>query len=129
MRQRPLSPHLGVYRFAYTMATSIAHRATGMVLSAGLILLCWWLMAAAGSAEDYARAVAVLGSGPVQWLLAGWLLTFCYHLCNGIRHLTWDLGLGTERHEVRRSGVFTLVATVVVAVAIGYLAFFARSAS
>ncbi len=124
MRQRPLSPHLGVYRFAYTMATSIAHRATGMVLSAGLILLCWWLMAAAGSAEDYARAVAVLGSGPVQWLLAGWLLTFCYHLCNGIRHLNWDLGRGLERAEARRSATVVVVMTLLLSAAFIYAAFF-----
>lgn len=124
MRQRPLSPHLGVYRFAYTMATSIAHRATGIVLSAGLLLLGWWLLAASGSTEDYARAVAVLGSGPVQWLLAGWLLSFCYHLCNGIRHLNWDLGRGLERAEARRSATVVVVVALLLSGAFIYAAFF-----
>ena len=71
----------------------------------------------------------MLSHGFVQLLLAGWLLCFVYHLCNGIRHLTWDMGLGMERHESQRSGVVTLFATVVITAAIGYLAFFARSAS
>lgn len=124
MRQRPLSPHLGIYRFAYTMATSIAHRASGIVLSVGLICLAWWLIAAAGSAEDYATAVAVLGSGLGQLLLAGWLLAFCYHLCNGIRHLNWDLGRGLERQEARRSATVVVVATLVLAGLFGYVAFF-----
>lgn len=125
MRQRPLSPHLGVYRFAYTMATSIFHRVSGVVLAAGLIVLTWWLLAAAGSAEQYARAVSLLGSGPVQWLLAGWLLAFCYHLCNGIRHLNWDLGRGLERVEARRSAKVVVLMAALLALAFGYVAFFA----
>lgn len=128
MRQRPLSPHLGVYRFAYTMATSIFHRATGVILSVGFGVLAWWLFAAAGSEQDYARVVAVLGSGPVQWLLAGWLLAFCYHLCNGIRHLNWDLGRGLERAEARRSATIVALVTVLLALALGYAAFFAGAA-
>lgn len=92
-------------------------------------MLVWWLMAAATGPAAYAGATRLLSHGLVQLLLAGWLLSFAYHLCNGIRHLTWDMGLGMERHEVKRSGVVTLLATVVIALAIGYLAFFARSAA
>ena len=129
MRERPLSPHLSVWKFTTSMAMSIINRITGVILSIGLLLLAWWLMAAATSASAYAGATRVLSSGLVQLLLAGWLLSFVYHLCNGIRHLTWDMGLGMERHESQRSGVVTLFATVVITAAIGYLAFFARSAS
>lgn len=125
MRPRPLSPHLGIYRFMYTMATSIAHRATGIVLSAGLLLLVGWLLAAALGAGAYATAVSVLGSGFVKVLLAGWLLAFCYHLCNGLRHLSWDLGLGLEKAEARRSATVVVVATLVLAAAFIYAAFFA----
>ena len=103
MRPRPLSPHLGVYRFMYTMATSIAHRITGVILSVGFVLLVGWLLAAALGAEAYATAVAVLSGGFVKLLLAGWLVAFCYHLCNGLRHLGWDLGRGLEKAEARRS--------------------------
>lgn len=125
MRQRPLSPHLGVYRFAYTMATSIAHRASGIVLSLGLLLLAWWLVAAAGDEAGYAMATAVIGSGFGKLLLAGWLVAFCYHLCNGLRHLNWDLGRGLEKAEARRSAGVVIVATVVLVCVIGYAAFFA----
>jgi succinate dehydrogenase / fumarate reductase cytochrome b subunit len=129
MRERPLSPHLGVYRFMYTMALSIAHRITGVVLSVGFVLFVWWLMAAATGASAYEGAVRVLSHGFVQLLLAGWLLAFVYHLCNGIRHLTWDAGLGLEKHEARRSAAVTIVATLVIAGVLGYLAFFARGAA
>ncbi len=125
MRQRPLSPHLGIYRFAYTMATSIAHRASGLVMSAGLIVLTWWLLAAASDAASFDAAVAVLGSGLAQWVLAGWLFAFCYHLCNGLRHLNWDLGRGLEKAEARRSAAWVVAATLVLLVAFAYVAFFA----
>lgn len=125
MRQRPLSPHLGVYRFAYTMATSIAHRASGIVLSVGLIALTVWLVAAASGAEAYASAVSILGSGLGQFIIAGWLVAFCYHLFNGLRHLNWDLGRGLEKAEARRSAMIVVSATIVLAAAFVYAAFFA----
>jgi succinate dehydrogenase / fumarate reductase cytochrome b subunit len=125
MRPRPLSPHLGVYRFMYTMATSIAHRITGVVLSVGLVVLVGWLYAAASSADTYARASALLSSGFMKLLLAGWMLAFCYHLCNGIRHLNWDLGRGLEKAEARRSATLVVAVTVALAAAFIYAAFFA----
>ena len=125
MPQRPLSPHLGIYRFAYTMATSIAHRASGIVLSVGFLLLGWWLMAAAGDEADYALVVAVIGSGFGKLLLAGWLIAFCYHLCNGLRHLNWDLGRGLEKVEARRSSTVVVVVSAALALAVVYAAFFA----
>jgi len=125
MPQRPLSPHLGIYRFAYTMATSIAHRASGIVLSVGFLLLGWWLMAAAGDEADYALVVAVIGSVFGKLLLAGWLIAFCYHLCNGLRHLNWDLGRGLEKVEARRSATVVVVVSAALALAVVYAAFFA----
>ena len=125
MRQRPLSPHLGVYKFAYTMATSILHRATGLALSAGLIALTVWLIAAATGPEVYAAVVAVLGGGFGKLLLAGVLIAFSYHLFNGLRHLNWDLGRGLEKPEARRSAAIVVIATVLLAGAALYAAFFA----
>ncbi len=125
MRQRPLSPHIGVYKFAYTMATSIAHRATGIVLSVGLLALAGWLIAAASGPELYAIAVAILGGAFGQLLLAGWLVAFSYHLFNGLRHLNWDLGRGLEKHEARRSAAIVVIATLLLAAAFIYAAFFA----
>ena len=125
MRQRPLSPHLGVYKFAYTMATSIAHRASGIVLSVGLLALAGWLIAAATGPEAYAIAVALLGGVFGQLLLAGWLVAFSYHLFNGLRHLNWDLGRGLEKSEARRSAAIVVIATLLLAAAFIYVAFFA----
>jgi len=124
-RQRPLSPHLGIYRFMYTMATSIAHRITGIVLSVGLVVFVGWLLAAASGAERYAQASALLSTGFMKLLIAGWLLAFCYHLCNGIRHLNWDLGRGLEKAEARRSAIVVVAVAVALAAALIYAAFFA----
>lgn len=123
MPQRPLSPHLDIYRFAYTMATSIAHRITGVVLTAGFGVLIYWLVAAASSAESYAAAQQIISSGPVKLLLIGWLLAFCYHLLNGIRHLNWDRVRGLERHEARRSSRIVIIATIVLFVIFAARAF------
>jgi succinate dehydrogenase / fumarate reductase cytochrome b subunit len=117
-----------VYRFAYTMATSILHRITGVVLSAGLLVLVWWLLAAAGDAEGYASVAAWLGSGFLQLLLAGWLVAFVYHLSNGIRHLAWDLGYGLEKAEARRSARWVVIATVLLSAALLYAGFVLRGA-
>jgi succinate dehydrogenase / fumarate reductase, cytochrome b subunit len=126
MRERPLSPHLSVYRFMYTMALSIAHRITGVIQSVGLLLLAWWLMAAAGDAAGYETAMTVLGSPLVKLLLAGWLLAFVYHLVNGIRHLSWDAGIGMEKPEARRSASIAIVATLLLFALFAWL-LFARS--
>ncbi|MFZ9709554.1 MAG: succinate dehydrogenase, cytochrome b556 subunit [Steroidobacteraceae bacterium] len=128
MPQRPLSPHLQIYRFGYTMATSIAHRASGIVLSLGLLLLVAWLMAAAAGAEAYALTVRWLGMGIAQLALFGWLLAFCYHLCNGLRHLNWDLGRGLEKPEARRSAGIVVLVSLLLALGFGYFAFIAAGA-
>jgi len=111
-RDRPLSPHLQVYRFGYTMALSILHRMTGIVLSLGLLALTAWLVGLAVGARGYGRVVAVLGSAPGLVLLAGVLAAFCYHLCCGVRHLLFDTGHGLERREARWSARITIAAAV-----------------
>jgi succinate dehydrogenase / fumarate reductase cytochrome b subunit len=109
MDQRPLSPHLGVYKFAYSMALSILHRITGVVSTFGFLALVWWLMALASGPEAYARAMLRLGSPLAKLLLAGFAFSFIYHFCNGIRHLVWDTGHGLERAQARRSGALVVV--------------------
>jgi succinate dehydrogenase / fumarate reductase cytochrome b subunit len=117
MSQRPLSPHVFIYRFAYTMATSIFHRAAGLVLSIALLLLVALLLALAGGPQSYARLAAVAGSWPARAVLTLVLLAFCYHFANGIRHLLWDAGIGLERKAARRSAqVVVVVAVLAVAV-------------
>jgi len=112
MNQRPLSPHLGVYKFMYTMALSILHRITGCAASVGFLLFVWWLMALASGPAAYASAMNALGSPLAKLLLVGFTFSFVYHFCNGIRHLVWDTGRGLERAQARRSGAVVVVAAL-----------------
>ena len=93
---RPLSPHLQIYRWQLTSVLSILHRAAGLALSAGAVLLVWWLVAAASGPEAYDGVADFLGSRFGRLLLFGWTLSLFYHLCNGIRHLVWDTGHGLD---------------------------------
>jgi succinate dehydrogenase / fumarate reductase cytochrome b subunit len=123
MASRPLSPHLSIYRFAYTMTLSILHRATGVLLSLGLVLLVAWLFALASGPDAYANFTRCAGSWPVQVLVALLLVSFCYHLANGVRHLVWDMGKGLERHQARASGRAVVIFTVLASAVVLYLAF------
>lgn len=111
-RERPLSPHLQVYRWQITMTMSILHRVSGLVLVAGAFALAWWLLAVAAGGQVYADAAAVVASPPGMLLLAGFSLALVYHLLNGIRHLLWDIGWGFEIPEFYRSGYTVAVLTV-----------------
>jgi len=113
MSQRPLSPHLGVYKFMYTMSLSILHRLTGCVATVGFLVFVWWLMALASGPDSYASAMQVLSSPFAKLLLVGFTFSFVYHFCNGIRHLVWDTGRGLERAQARRSGAFVIAAALV----------------
>ena len=111
-RERPLSPHLGIYRPMYTMVLSISHRITGLVLSIGLIVLIYWLIALADGRGAYSTALESLRSPIIQWLLLGWLFSFFFHLCNGLRHLAWDCGFGFERKQARASGWVVVISAL-----------------
>ena len=110
---RPLSPHLQVYRWQLTSVMSILHRASGVALAAGAILLVWWLGAASDGPEAYAGVQGFLGSWVGRVLLFGWSLALFYHLCNGLRHLVWDTGRGLELRSVYASGWAVVAGTVV----------------
>lgn len=107
---RPLSPHLQVYRPQITSVLSILHRITGVALTVGTLLLTWWLVAAAYGPEQFANAQAFLGSVIGQLLLWAFTFSLFYHLCNGIRHLLWDFGWGFEIAQVRMSGIVMVAA-------------------
>ncbi|HUG03869.1 MAG TPA: succinate dehydrogenase, cytochrome b556 subunit [Steroidobacteraceae bacterium] len=106
---RPLSPHLQVYRLAFTTVLSGLHRITGLLLSAASVVLVAWLAAAACGPEPYAAIGSVLASWPVRILLAGTLAVFWYHLFNGIRHLVWDAGFGFDMRAARGSGALVVL--------------------
>jgi succinate dehydrogenase / fumarate reductase cytochrome b subunit len=108
---RPLSPHLQIYRWQLTSVLSILHRASGIWLGVGAILLIWWLGAAADGPEAYAGFTSFLRSWLGLLLLLGWSAALFYHLCNGIRHLWWDSGHGLELPSVYASGWTVVAAT------------------
>lgn len=93
-RQRPLSPHLSNWRWSATMATSIFHRATGVASAVGLVLITWFLVAVATGPAAYDTFAAFAGHWVGQLALFGFLVSICFHLLNGVRHLFWDSGKG-----------------------------------
>jgi succinate dehydrogenase / fumarate reductase cytochrome b subunit len=106
---RPLSPHLQVYRLAFTTVLSGFHRITGLLLTAASVVLVIWLVAAACGAEAYDTVGSILGSWPVRIMLAGTLGLFWYHLFNGVRHLVWDAGFGFDQRAARTSGALVVL--------------------
>lgn len=104
--QRPLSPFMigPYYRPQLTSMLSITHRATGVFLSLGSVLLVGWLLAAASGPEAYDCAQLILGAWYGQLLLLGWSYALFYHLCNGIRHLVWDAGYAFDLKSVYLGG-------------------------
>ena len=101
---RPLSPHLDIYRWQIQMVTSILHRATGIALAAGTILLVVALLALAAGPDAWAKVAAFCTSWPGTILLLGWTWALAYHLLNGIRHLVQDLGYGYLPAQFVRNG-------------------------
>ena len=115
-QDRPLSPHLQVYRPQITSMLSILHRITGVGLGAGTLLIAWWLIAAATGPEAFETAQAFIGSWFGRLILFGFTWALFYHLCNGIRHLVWDAGYGYDLDSVTKTGWLVLAASVVLTV-------------
>jgi succinate dehydrogenase / fumarate reductase, cytochrome b subunit len=124
--QRPLSPHLQIYKPQLTSVLSIAHRATGIALAVGSVLLVWWLVAAATSDVAFAAAQWFWRSWVGVLLLIGWSYALFFHLCNGIRHLAWDSGYGFDLPTAYRTG-WTVVAVSVVLTLIACVAGFSMA--
>lgn len=118
---RPLSPHLQVYRPQMTSVLSILHRLTGVALTLGTLLLTWWLVAAAYGPDQFDTVQAAVGSWLGQLILWGFTFAVFYHLGNGVRHLAWDFGWGFELGQLRTTGLamvaFAVAATLVTLIA------------
>jgi succinate dehydrogenase / fumarate reductase cytochrome b subunit len=110
---RPLSPHVQVYRWPLSMALSILHRASGVALGVGTLLMTWWLIAAASSDAAFASAEGFIGSPIGLLLLFGWTLALFFHLFSGVRHLVWDAGFGFDAPDYNTTGRAVVIATVV----------------
>ena len=114
--QTPLSPFLQ-YRPQLTSVLSITHRITGVLLSAGAVLLSVWLVSIAAGAEVYAAVSRHTAAWYGQAVVFSFVFSLYYHLCNGIRHLFWDMGLGLEITTAYRSGYAVVAATILLTVA------------
>jgi len=113
---RPLSPHLQVYKPQLTTFMSITHRATGIALAVGTLILVCWLIAAATGETAFAEVQAFLGSIIGRLLLLGWSYALFYHMCNGLRHLFWDAGKGFEIETAYLTGRIVIGASVLLTI-------------
>lgn len=112
-QQRPLSPHLMIYKPQLTSIMSITHRATGTALALGSLMVVWWIVALATGAEYYNFVQSILTSWFGQLVLFGFTVAVFYHLSNGIRHLFWDFGYNLTIEGVHRSGYMVLASTII----------------
>ncbi len=124
MKQRPLSPHLQVYRPQITSVLSILHRITGAGLTGGLLLLGWGIWSLSHSAEAYQCFTECMAHPLGKLVTIGFIWALCYHLLNGIRHLFWDAGLGFKMAAVNASGWVTVIASFVLTAVFACLYFY-----
>lgn len=127
-KERPLSPHLQVYRPQLTAMLSIMHRGTGIFLALGTPFLVYWLATIAAGPAAYAELQECLTNWFVKLILFGWMFALFYHLCNGIRHLFWDVGKGYEIDVLYKSGWAVLAISIVLTLITIYLALTGGSA-
>jgi len=121
---RPLSPHLQIYRWSWTMTMSILHRVTGSALFFGTVLVAWWLIAAAAGPKDYAQVEWFMGTIVGRLILLGYTWALIHHMLGGIRHFVWDTLRGFGDQERMRLAQATLFGSVILTVllwAVGYL--------
>jgi succinate dehydrogenase / fumarate reductase cytochrome b subunit len=111
-RARPLSPHVGLYRWQIGNTLSILNRVTGVALAVGLPALGYWLVSLAGGEQSYTAAAKLFASPVGLSFLIAWTWAFFYHLLNGVRHLFWDVGYGFERTQRHASGWFVVLGSI-----------------
>ena len=113
---RPLSPHLSIYRPLWTMVLSITHRITGVGMALSITMITWWFLALAINEEYFDVANAVMTSVVGSFILIVSLWALSFHFCNGIRHLFWDTGKGLDLETAYRSGLVVMAGSVVLTV-------------
>lgn len=117
-RNRPLSPHLSIYKPIPTMVMSIVHRITGAALYVGTVLVVWWLVAAASGAVYFDWVNAIFGSLLGRLVLFGYTWALIHHMLGGIRHFVWDMGHGFDKHVSTKMAWATLAGSVVLTILI-----------
>ena len=113
---RPVSPHLQVYKLPLTGVISILHRMTGVLLSVGLILIVYVLHAVAGGSNTYTAMQDFMRPGLMQVIYWGFIYALFFHLCHGVRHIIWDAGKSFERDTLNRYALIELGSSLVLTV-------------
>lgn len=103
-KERPLSPHVSVYKPQITMVLSITHRIMGSFLAISTPVLIYWLMTIASGPDAYNAMQSVFSHWFAKLFLLAWAFAFFYHMCNGVRHLFWDAGKGYDMENLYKSG-------------------------
>ena len=119
---RPLSPHLQVWRWHVTLLCSILHRATGMALYVGALMLAGWAVALASGPGGYEAYKALLGSLLGKLVLFGMTVSIFFHLATGVRHLVWDAGHGFKPKDADLTGVVAVAFGIAAAVVVWIIA-------
>ncbi|MHC1547455.1 succinate dehydrogenase, cytochrome b556 subunit [Phyllobacterium sp. K27] len=113
---RPLSPHLQIYKPIPTMVMSIVHRITGCALYFGTLLVAWWLIATATSEQQFDIVSMVYGSWIGLLVLVGYTWALIHHMIGGIRHLIWDTGRGLEKDTTTKMAWASLIASILLTI-------------
>jgi succinate dehydrogenase / fumarate reductase, cytochrome b subunit len=121
-KQRPLSPHLQVYKPQITSVLSILHRGAGVVNAIGGLLLAAWLVCVASNPDCFAWCQTLLGSLFGKLALFVFSASLIYHLLNGIRHLLWDIGWGMDIATVEKTGVLVVLLAIVLTALLWFMA-------
>lgn len=124
--RRPLSPHLQIYRPMLTMMMSIVHRITGVALYVGILLVAWYLIAAASGPAAFDNARWALGSILGQLVLFGFTWALFHHFLGGLRHAIWDTGVGMEPKEREFLALATLIGGIVLTILVWIVAYAIR---
>ena len=119
---RPLSPHMQVWRWHLTMLTSILHRATGVGLYVGALVVAGWAVALASGPDAYEGYMGLLASPLGRLVMFGFTVAVFYHLANGIRHLVWDFGHALDVKSANFSAVVVLAFAVVASIVVWIIA-------
>ena len=124
-KNRPISPHLTIYKPQYTSVLSILHRITGLALIASLLVVIFWFLSIAFGEKYYVWYLWFISSFPIQTIMILSIWAIWYHTCNGVRHLLWDIGLGLEIRWIRPSSIAVLVLSTILSactILVGWLA-------
>lgn len=124
VRERPLSPHLQIWRWHITMWSSILHRATGVALYGAILIAAGWAVALAAGPFAYASYVGIIGSPLGLLVLFGATVSIFFHLANGVRHLMWDAGEGLNTKTADMTAAAAMAFAIAASIAVWMIALF-----